>query len=763
MTTTAAAQDNWLLDVQQDYLRQHPEILLEGMIVTRSDLDRFQFTGPEDPGDNFTPFSSDDLDRKTVAGLRASVNGRLFDEDIQLSGFFILPMETELTKSGFAKTGAINGTNASYHANLNPAADISRGNSDSDDIFGMQVQHQTYLFGAEANWKSPLGIPGLLVGLRGLYFGERLASVTFDTAASFIYPPDPAEDDRDRTSIRTDNYMTGVQIGLDQMFEISDGISIGGAVKAGVFHNHIERHRTFNRDFRDTAANTMGDELKDDKISYAIEINPRLNINLAPGVSLTAGGWFLWADNVAEALPHFSSAADRDDRDLRADGDVYFWGGSIGLTFELDQLMQMANAPSSDLPSLTPPPLATPEELDERIALLEETTARRGNSKVSLEVFGQLNQMLMAWDDGDLRDAYVVDNINSPTRFGLKGEARISVGMTAGYLIEIQNDFARSVNVSQEDDEAPGGSLEIRNSYMWLRHNQLGKITLGYTSPATDNIIHNDFGGVHVAASSDTRLIGGGLLVRHTDEIEQGNDALIGRTPLIDFLPGLDTSRGNFIRYDTPRWKGLTFSAAWGEDDFWDASLKYRLNWNDWKYVMEVGYLQDLDEPTSSDLDPRDRREWKGSASIFHQPSGLFLTGAFTHREYHGERSSDQTRAIVTPPGTNRPDFDYRYLSSGIRKKWTSLGDTSLYVEWARGEDGITGRREAGNSGEVTDSEIVMFGTGLVQRIDEASMELFLGVRHFEFQIEGYDSQGRFDAEDLEDINIFYTGAKIKF
>lgn len=756
----AYAQEDWLQAAQSEFSKTSPEIILEAMIVQRSDFEHTEFTGPDNNGTIFTPISSTDLKDKTVGGLRGTVNGKILDQDVQFSGFFITPMESEITKEDFIQTGVGTGTNATYDNDLNPNADLSTNfGHDSDDIYALQIQHQTYLFGAEANLKNPLGIPGFLVGIRGLYFGERLASVTFDNFNSFKNPP--TDNERDRTSTRVDNYMLGVQVGVDQMFQITDGISIGGSAKAGIFRNHIERHRTFNRDVSGSAQHTMGDKLKDDQTSYVVEVNPRLNIQLAEGVNFTAGGWFLYADNVATALPHFFAAADRDDRELRADRDVYFWGGSLGLTFELNKIGG-SNSTYSYFGPINQKPLATPAELDERIANLEETTARRGNKAMSLKVFGQVNQMIMAWDDGDDQNTYIVDNITSPTRFGLKGEGRIARGWTAGYHIEVQMDRARSVNVSQLDDEAPDGNFELRHSYLWIRSNELGKISLGHTSPATDNVILNDLGGVHVAASNDIRLIGGGLFVRHSDEIEQGNDALVTITPLLDFLPTLDTGRGDFIRYDTPIWKGLTFSAAWGEDDFWDVAVGYRLRWNDWKFVADVGYLQNLDEPTSTDMDPRDRREFKGSASIMHTPTGLFLTGAFTHREYHGERSSDNTTAVITAAGTNRPDFDYRYYSGGIRQKWTSLGDTSIYGEYALGTDGVTGRREGG-SREVTKSEIMMLGTGIVQRIDAASMELYIGIRHFEFQVEGVDSAGRFDAEDLEDINVAYAGAKIKF
>ena len=56
-------------------------------------------------------------------------------------------------------------------------------------------------------------------------------------------------------------------------------------------------------------------------------------------------------------------------------------------------------------------------DLEERIAELEATTARKGNRKVSLEVSGQVNEAIMFWDDGFESNAYVVGNDTGRSRF----------------------------------------------------------------------------------------------------------------------------------------------------------------------------------------------------------------------------------------------------------------------------------------------------------------------------------------------------------
>src|SRR5262249_17535177 len=73
-------------------------------------------------------------------------------------------------------------------------------------------------------------------------------------------------------------------------------------------------------------------------------------------------------------------------------------------------------------------------DLEERVAELEATTARKGNRKVKLEVSGHINEAVMFWDDGRESNAYVVTNDNSRSRFRFKGEAKIEDDWKAGFL-----------------------------------------------------------------------------------------------------------------------------------------------------------------------------------------------------------------------------------------------------------------------------------------------------------------------------------------
>src|SRR5438105_6115512 len=76
-------------------------------------------------------------------------------------------------------------------------------------------------------------------------------------------------------------------------------------------------------------------------------------------------------------------------------------------------------------------------DLEERVAELEATAARKGNRKVSLTISGWVNEAVFSWDDGTQRGDYQGTNSLEQSRFRFTGEAKISDGWSAGYILEI--------------------------------------------------------------------------------------------------------------------------------------------------------------------------------------------------------------------------------------------------------------------------------------------------------------------------------------
>lgn len=108
-------------------------------------------------------------------------------------------------------------------------------------------------------------------------------------------------------------------------------------------------------------------------------------------------------------------------------------------------------------------------DLEERVAELEATTVRKGNKKVSVQIYGKVNYAVMYWDDGGEQNAYVVNNYNESTRTGIKGNAAISENWSAGYRLEWEYRGAASSRVNQfEDNNAGDDPIVVRWAQMYL-------------------------------------------------------------------------------------------------------------------------------------------------------------------------------------------------------------------------------------------------------------------------------------------------------
>ena len=97
-------------------------------------------------------------------------------------------------------------------------------------------------------------------------------------------------------------------------------------------------------------------------------------------------------------------------------------------------------------------------DLEERIAELEATTARKGNRKVSLTVSGWVGQQVTFWDDGVESNTYVHDlgtTLGSHVKF--TGSAQISPGWSAGYVLQIE-----AIGSDDSLTHEPGSSRTVR-------------------------------------------------------------------------------------------------------------------------------------------------------------------------------------------------------------------------------------------------------------------------------------------------------------
>ncbi len=389
-------------------------------------------------------------------------------------------------------------------------------------------------------------------------------------------------------------------------------------------------------------------------------------------------------------------------------------------------------------------------DLEERVAELEATTARKGNRVVSLQVYGQVNKALLFFDDGIDDDVYVVDNDESGSRIGLKGTASVKPGVTAGFNIEFNYQDAVSNGVDQGDivdtsaggvdaiidgvgDDADENDISIRKNELWIESERLGRITLGQGSAASDGITEINLSSSNSDPGFD---FGNSFVIRELSGLRLG-----------DYGAGLDgLGRIDRIRYDSPSIYGFILSASWGEDDAYDVALRFKKEWNSIRIAAGVSYAEaDPDEPTGGEIDDiidnteGDFELVAGSASIMHVPTGLFLYGA----------AAEIDDGVV--------EASHWYIQGGIEKRFLPYGTTTLFVEYGEYEDFAVGLD--GTDGLIIDSQAELFGLGVVQKIDSAAMEIYGKVNFWSVEDTVVDG----DTNEGEDLTTVLIGSRIKF
>ncbi|MEI9902380.1 MAG: hypothetical protein WDN31_22455 [Hyphomicrobium sp.] len=130
-------------------------------------------------------------------------------------------------------------------------------------------------------------------------------------------------------------------------------------------------------------------------------------------------------------------------------------------------------------------------DLEERIAELEATTARKGNRKVSLTISGWVAQQVVGWDDGYESNIYIGDIGHTlSSHFKFTGQATISPGWYAGYTIHVEVKNNNSLGLTQNYSD--NGSLVkdgvgLLQSFWFIKSDSLGKVSVGLQSQASDN------------------------------------------------------------------------------------------------------------------------------------------------------------------------------------------------------------------------------------------------------------------------------------
>jgi hypothetical protein len=259
------------------------------------------------------------------------------------------------------------------------------------------------------------------------------------------------------------------------------------------------------------------------------------------------------------------------------------------------------------------------------------------------------------------------------------------------------------------------------------------------------------------------------------------------------------------VKYTSPFFLGHTkssgfqFSTDWGADDAWGVALRYAEEFGPIRFAAGIGF-QDFRGPdrgfcmdgsnaatgtvpsaaTGSNIDCNSLQM---SASALHTPTGLFISGGYSELN---NKNSNRALAVVNAAQTPASGkSDVWWIMAGWQAKLNPLGSTIFYGQYVDLNAGLNGTNGQVSTFATTDqlalglggvlganaiirsANTQSWGLGVTQNIDAAAMSLYAGFHNVSTDINlGSAVAGnanRAKSNAIDDFQVFYTGATIKF
>ena len=320
-----------------------------------------------------------------------------------------------------------------------------------------------------------------------------------------------------------------------------------------------------------------------------------------------------------------------------------------------------------------------------------------------VRVYGHFSPAIVSYGDG--ADSYtgVADNSYSGGRIGFWLDVPAKHVRTR-FNFETSLGLRQSASLSQflvppaiDIDAATLRKLEVIYEF-----GDFGSLSVGQGSMATDSVTESDLSGTQLATYVGISDTAGGYYFRTVS-------GALSPVSITEAFPTFDGGRAPRIRWDSSeiglnRFGTFRIAAATGfeitdgrvivNESLADIGLFYRNRLGDFEVKASAG--SSLAQVTD-DVAP----QAAFSVSLLHAPSGWNFTTASGLREGEGE---------------------YIYNKIGLTRRWFDWGDTALSVDSYSGIDTVGSGTRASS-----------YGIGIVQTLDHSNLQLYLGLRRYEY------------------------------
>lgn len=389
-------------------------------------------------------------------------------------------------------------------------------------------------------------------------------------------------------------------------------------------------------------------------------------------------------------------------------------------------------------------------DLEERVAELEATVARKGTRKVSLKIYGQLNEGLTYWNVPGIGSHTQVQSMptrDAVSRFGFAGEALIAPEIHAGFIAELGvGGFNNALAFPTSNGMDTFGVYE-RQELVYIKSDSLGKLSIGKQELATFNATAAQEGNTRVA---------------HTMLSLTG--PWFG-PPAGAALDIFDGGVGSTLKYSTPHLfalkgmnggsDGMWMEADWGNadnfkaanvanGDLWDVAFHALKQFDQLEASGTVSYRNGMVVDANgtalaglgfSGLAVQDIKVWTAAGGLKHMPTGAFVNASYGDFDF----------STLAPGAKHLTAWE---VQAGIETHLLKMGSTTFF-----GQYGSWNLQGIGLG-----SNVASYGLGIVQNVSPAAMDLYVTWQRYALDA---TTKGAFDLTG--DPDTIMAGARINF
>ena len=249
---------------------------------------------------------------------------------------------------------------------------------------------------------------------------------------------------------------------------------------------------------------------------------------------------------------------------------------------------------------------------------------------VDFKISGHINRAILWGDNGKDSDLKFVDNENSNSRFRFTGGNDFDEMWKVGIVweVEMESNTSSSTDIDiGENDDSDDVTFTERKMEFYVNHQKFGRLWLGQGDTASNSTSEVDLSGTDVVNYSGIADMAGGFTFRDDDD-----NIITSIGSAFSNFDGL--SRRDRVRYDTPKFGPVYFSASYMNGQSYDFAGRLAYEWDGF------GKLAAAASWVPADTQRFSFKQYSGSISFLHN-SGINLTFSGANRYDSDNRDDD--------------------------------------------------------------------------------------------------------------------------